>query len=95
MLLTTSKGSTTEATILIASSSDSGNRFLDAYPCSPHHCWSNTLAPQPFSPQTLPADKVVYLSVANHDQADEGNIYMNPQGLIVVNLIYLQEENTV
>lgn len=41
------------------------------------------------------ADKVVYLSVANHDQADEGNIYMNPQRLIVVNLIYLQEENTV
>lgn len=51
--------------------------------------------PHPFSLQSLPADKGAYLSVANHDQADKGNVNVCPQGLIVVNFIHLQGEKRV
>lgn len=53
------------------------------------------MAPHPFSLQSLLADKEAYLSVANHDQADKGNVDVCPQGLIVVNFIHLQGEKSV
>lgn len=69
--------------------------FLYTASPSQHPSLSDALASHSISLPILPADKEVYLSVANHDQADKGDVYVDPQGLIVVNLIHLQEEMSV
>lgn len=67
--------------------------FPRCRPPPPRCSCSNALAPHPLSLHTPPADKAVYLPVANHDQADKGNVYVGSEGLIVVNLIHLKEKS--
>lgn len=55
---------------------------------------SNTLAYSPSPSKSCLLTRGVYLSIADHNQADKGNVYVGPQGLVMVNLIHLQTENS-
>lgn len=66
--------------------------FLDADQRHPPHSQADAPAPHLFSPKTPTVGRGAYLSVANHDQADQRDVYVGSQGLIVVNLIHLSEE---
>lgn len=78
--------------------SDSGNKMLPRCCPAPHHTtagpthWPYT--PSPSKPCQLPKGRG-HLPVADHDQADKGNVDVGPQGVVMVNLIHLQGEKSM